>query len=231
MTKKVHNRIQHIANIYGKHPENLNEIFDAVKATVNESRAVAGLSWKVSYRNNVGNTHCAPIGKAQNWSSRDPNLPTGYPGFQGRVWVRFTNDSDKSGFGSDPFRNSLTYTGTGGFGGYGGPWEEFASKRYRAPKRFKQLAPEPQIYSWDYKFFLEDFPAFADGVGAEIIAHEEEEDRHAVWAKLNKQYYKRKEYVLTHTKTWQDPEQVTKDEEFLSLLIRKEERRYLIEEV
>jgi hypothetical protein len=67
----------------------------------------------VQYSNTVSNTHSAPKGKKTNWGGRNPDVPRGYPGYEGRI--EFQVSSRFSGFGSSFFSNVLRLnTGTGG---------------------------------------------------------------------------------------------------------------------
>jgi uncharacterized C2H2 Zn-finger protein len=66
----------------------------------------------IRHSNNVSNTHSAPKGKASNWGRRDPNLPTGYPGWEGRIEYQMSHSLP--GFSSDLLRGTGIYTGSGG---------------------------------------------------------------------------------------------------------------------
>lgn len=119
---------------------------------------VAGLKWSVRHNHSVSNSHDAPINGVTNWSRKD-GFPKGYPGWYGRVWVRYAEPIDC--FGSDPWQNTLTYPGTGGFGDYDGPFEAiYNAYLLEDPikRRSRKGFPEPQIYSWDWRFFDEDWP-------------------------------------------------------------------------
>lgn len=121
---------------------------------------IIGLHWKMDYKDVVSNTHAAPHNGKTNWGGRHKDLPRGYPGFEGRVWIRYRNEMSISG--SDPLRACLLYTGTGGFGTYEGPWAKLASELNKfvmdnmdtpTPTRKKDL---PFCYSWDARFFMAD---------------------------------------------------------------------------
>lgn len=85
------------------------------------------------YSDNCSNTHRAPHGKPTNWS-RDPSLPTGYPGYIGRIHIKIPNcEAPLTGDGIKACRKSSAYfdskpasavlsrlgfrTGSGGGGG------------------------------------------------------------------------------------------------------------------
>lgn len=138
----------------------LNDVAEHVIDIINrnlksEGAAVAGFAWDVRH-GDVSNSHDCPIDGVTNWG-RKANKPTSYPGWNGRVWIRYSKPIKS--FGSEPFRNTLTYTGTGGWGSYNGPWAAVSTARYKN----KDAYPEPQIYSWDYRFFDSDFPGLETG--------------------------------------------------------------------
>lgn len=65
------------------------------------------LRWEPS----ASNTHACPRGGTTNWARREPNKPTGYPGFTGHIEYQMSHDI---GFGSDVMRGLGIHTGTGG---------------------------------------------------------------------------------------------------------------------
>lgn len=65
----------------------------------------------VQWTANASNSHACPRGGVTNWGSREPNKPTGYPGFTGRIEYQLSHDI---GFGSDVVRGLGIHTGTGG---------------------------------------------------------------------------------------------------------------------
>lgn len=174
----THNYLQqHKDNILKHHPEpkSLDELAWIVIETINRHQRkerkkiltakVAGFAWNVTY-GNVSNSHQRPISGVENWGNRKEDAPTGYPGWNGRVWIRY--EEPYGSFGSDPFAATLTYPGTGGWGGYDGPWQGVSTARFARYRRYKNVPrdayPEPQIYSWDYKFFASDWPLLEDWV-------------------------------------------------------------------
>ena len=114
-----------------------------------------GLSWDVTHYNSVRCTHHAPAGHPINWGS-DHNLPIGYHGWYGRVWVRYSNENKS--LGCDPFPATLTHTGSGGWGGYDGPWQAIESAHFKRYRNNSKLA----LYSWDYSIFDLDWPEIID---------------------------------------------------------------------
>jgi hypothetical protein len=153
---------KYILDVFGHEPSTLNELGDCVRAVIDNEmdksgNRCVGLQWDIRYSDTVSNTHDAPMSGIINFGSRD-GKPTSYPGWLGRVWVRYA--IYPKSFGSDPFQRTLTYTGTGGFGSYSGPWERIAKTHYQRGmlKRQKLDYPEPAIFSWDYRIFADDWP-------------------------------------------------------------------------
>jgi len=146
-----------ICKIYGKEPENLNQVAEAVISTINhQGNRVLGFEWLISYNGNVSNTHSSPEGHPRNWGCK-PNLPLGYPGCRGRAWIRYEREPR---FGDNNFQKTNTHTGTGGGGRYDGPWAEIYSAWWGAHRRNSGKVEYPGIYlySWQYEFFTLDWP-------------------------------------------------------------------------
>lgn len=182
---------KYILDLFGREPATLDDLGDCVRAVIDNSGVrCVGLQWEVRYSDQVSNSHDAPLSGRTNFS-RKPELPIGYPGWVGRIWVRYA-EYPKS-FGSEPFDRTLTYTGTGGFGSYNGPWHRVASAHYlqRIYKKQKIDYPEPAIFSWDYRFFSDDWPA--------II----------IWSALTDNINRRHDYQ------WHDPEVWDQDQQFI----------------
>lgn len=161
---------------------------------------VVGFAWEVRY-GDVSNSHSCPIDGVENWGNRYAGEPTSYKGWNGRVWIRYSTDVNS--FGSDPMRSTLTYTGTGGIGGYSGPWETINSVVYHA--RMKDLGieyPTPVCYSWDYRFFASDWPLIA-----------EEYEKKIAWAELSNTAIP----DMRHKFEWNDPDVLAADNEFKRL--------------
>ena len=217
----IHIKKQYIVDVFGKEPETLDEVAHSVIAVANSyfkasslkpdatGASVSGFSWNITYNNKVSNSHNSPIGGKQNWGGRnkDTNVPTSYSGFSGRVWIRYNNKDriKTSCWGSDPLKSSLTYPGTGGYGSYNGPWENLNSAYFKkyGHKNGKEMN-KPDIYSWDYRFFLSDWPLIE-----EWIAHRE------LWSQLKSN----EDWRGNHQFTWHDPETAEKDDEFWNNLL------------
>ena len=195
-------------DVWGSEPQTLDELAQCVIAALNQqpiqrtrSRVrVLGLAWELRW-GMVSNSHYAPIAGVTNWSRRDPGLPTGYPGWTGRVWVRYATRINV--FGSDPFQYTLTYPGTGGWGAYSGPWSGLYHLWYTQTKESAQAYPEPQIYSWDYRIFGQDWPAVARSYEAQDT-----------WAALQGQTV----VHATHRFRWEDPSTNVRDQAFMDSL-------------
>jgi hypothetical protein len=160
---------------------------------------VLGLVWKIEEQRSVSNSHNRPINGVTNWRA-ELDKPKGYPGFYGRVWVRYSSTLD--GFGSDPFGNTFTHTGTGGFGAYDGIWKDVCSahwKRHGHRKLSKLDYPETQCYSWDYRFFLSDFPKLQETIEQEKLLKQIGEDHSPI----------------AHYFLWEDPVTVAADKAFI----------------
>lgn len=183
-------------------PATLDELAQFVILAIRKTGApITGLSWQIDFTPRVSNTHCCPIGEERNWYQTD-DKPKFFPGFVGRVWVRYDSEVKRNiSFGSSPFGSTLTYTGTGGFGAYDGPWKAIGSKVYRARLAGNQSIPEPRYFSWDYKIFLQDWPLLEDWIGQEQVMH--------VLAGTEGPKYR-------HHFLWEDPDMVEQDKKYLN---------------
>lgn len=203
-------RKQHILKVFGKEPSTPEELAQCIikviesqfNSSFGSSKAgkhykVLGLAWNITFSESVSNSHNAPEGYPTNWSSKK-SLPKGYPGWEGRVWIRYADHC--RGFGSDPFPATLSHTGTGGGGDYNGPWAKIANKVYKYNRQKKEkFHPEPALYSWDYKIFLNDWPELVKWV-----------EKQQIWAELSNTTWDR-----NHSFCWTDPDTIAADQEFL----------------
>jgi hypothetical protein len=205
-----------IIDCYGHEPTTLDELAYCVIANLNrfdgrnkEKCKVVGFSWDIT-RREVSNSHSAPLNGVENFMG-DKNRPTSYPGWSGRVWVRY--QSKITMFGSHPFRNTATHTGTGGFGSYSGPWEAISRQFYE--NKINNIAvtgvkiPEPQVYSWDYKIFAADWPL----VDQNFI---DTYSKHHAWAVLNNQRVDQS--ITKHRFLWEDPETKAADQAYMEFV-------------
>lgn len=206
---------QYILDAYGHEPNSLDDLARCVIAVIEHqmntdgfSRSrrvkqdpykVLGFAWNIQYTDMVSNSHSAPVGYPQNWRG-EPNLPKGYPGWNGRVWIRYADPCRN--FGSTPFSKTLTYTGTGGAGGYGGPWEAVSACRFQryGYRSEKNRYPEIHCYSWDYRFYEHDWPELSTWV-----------EKQKILSVLSEKPWQR-----GHTFVWIDEETLAKDREFMA---------------
>lgn len=79
-----------------------------------------------------------------------------FPGWVGRVWVRFSAHSDIDGDVSRYLRSADLHTGTRDFGAYNGPWTSLYHLWHQNRDVLKDW-PEPRFYSWDCRLFYDDF--------------------------------------------------------------------------
>lgn len=207
----------HAQTIYGDEPATLDELGHALIKMINANdiptpwgkkktaRATCvGLEWDIKWTDRVPSGYDAPEGCKPGWLSRNDGLEStqNYPGWVGRVWVRYANEKSRGfGFGSDPFNNTLTYTGTGGFGSYDGPWNRILKVRYHNHRTYPY--PEPNVYSWDFRIFAQDWP---------LIAEEFDKDR--AWHILSG-----KPWIHSkHSFSWNDLEQEQRDQEYMTMV-------------
>lgn len=189
----------------GEYPESMGEVAECVIEHLRKTSTVVGFAWNMIKSENVSNSHHCPHNGVRNWARRDAGLPNGYPGWTGRVWVRY-GETPKM-FGSDPFRGSRTFPGTGGFGDYGGPWKSinhisFLTRINKIKTKYDVIA-----YSWDYIFYDADWPG---------LAKSQEEDK--AWDILKG--VKRK---VTHQFRYIDSEVERMDDEFIKKYTNLEE--------
>ena len=121
-----------------------------------------GLALDMEWRADVGNTHECPHNGVQNWGRRNPDAPTSYPGWVGRVWLRLSRQT--SGFASDCLAGTGLYTGSGGGGSYDGVYRTIMSAWYSHKTHLNNdpKFPEPKVYSWDARMFDADWPGLAN---------------------------------------------------------------------
>ena len=208
-----------ILKIFGKEPESLDELARCVIAVINSqpnrdpwhkprknskpreynNHEVVSFAWEMSYSDKVSNTHSAPEGYPQNWGC-EPELPHGYPGWTGRVWIRYREDP-YSFSASGAFEKTLTFTGTGGGGSYDGPSAAISSARFHryGHSRPKNAYPEIHCFSWDYRFYDLDWPELATWV-----------EKMKMWAELSGQ-----KWTARHRFDWANPDVIAEDNAFM----------------
>lgn len=183
---------------YSAEPTTLNELAQVVIDTINRTLHIkghpytlVGFAWQINHCN-VSTSHNQPIDIDRNFET-----PRHCPGWYGRLWVRFS--SYTSCPGSSLVSPSLTYTGTGGYGHYAGPWKDVANTHF---KHYGNGLTGPSLYSWDYRFFDSDWPLIN-----EVLTFE----KNRVWSTLKNQ----RPLQPGHKFEWLCPDVKAADEEFL----------------
>jgi hypothetical protein len=206
---KLHRKMLAVRKIYGRLPTDMDDLGHCVRAVLNAQPAstnmyakpikVIGLHWDVEHRALISNTHECPLDGVTNWGGDRPGAPRGYPGWQGRVWVRYADPIDS--FGNSPWDATVTHPGTGGWGSYEGVWKNICGKHYQVFGGNRKMAtyPQPQCYSWDFKIFDQDWECIP---------------REITWVLLNS-VNPVPGSKMTHKFDWDDPHTVKWDKEFM----------------
>lgn len=206
---------EHILNLFGKEPETFDEFADCFKLVVNSTQAspwvssrhkntqpvyhkLIGLCWRIEYTPLVSNSHSAPLNGTINWFRNDDSSPKGYPGFVGRIWVRFKQQPISS---SDIIIPTLTHTGSGGAGSYNGIWDNVSIAHHKL-YGYKQPSTRPHCYSWDWKFFLSDWPGMEKFLQPIIDEYEKQRN----WSILKNPGAVVKRFKFEHEYEWTDPD-------------------------
>lgn len=150
-----------LQDLFDKHgePSTINGIGNFILKACGDK--LVGLQLDMRFIESVSNTHHAPIGKPRNWHS-NPELPKGYPGYYGRIWLRASDTVPHNAFHCSDMLSSSSCAigniGDGGYGPYGGMWENVYNTAYRLQRKNIE-AKSPRCYSYDYRIFVEDFPS------------------------------------------------------------------------
>lgn len=217
----MHRQQEQLVKAYGKQPSTATEVAEAMVATLLTKHGLLGFAWNVKYSSKVSNSHDCPLDGVSNWCSQYHDKPTSYPGYEGRVWVRFDGNHPERHFSAhDALDEVMGYPGTGGGGGYDGPWEALNAAVFKMyghnRKEYDNPYPRPDIYSWDFRFFLMDFPELEKAVTEEIT-----------WRAIKGNTKFQDASVFE----WQDPVVAAADEEFMAAsryeFKRRTERRIL----
>jgi len=195
----------------------MDELAYRVILEVSKTNKVVGLVWELTWDNSVSNSHHAPQGYKTNWAGKAKHtngtpVPRGYPGWYGRVWIRYTEEPESFDAGRNLERFRV-YPGTGGFGSYNGIWEKICHARFKARKS------HPPCYSWDCKIFTYDFPnctEIAEHEAAHAAALEEYEKQKA-WGLLQNHYIAPFHFAsLKHRFEWTEPTTAAEDAAFIA---------------
>jgi len=201
-------KIQSLVDQFGE-PTTLDELATTVIKLINyklelDNNRVIGFSWNIHYNQSVSNSHSHPVFGVGNWS-RDSTKPVGYPGYQGRVWIRY--EKSPKCIGSDYFILSKTHPGSGGSGYYNGPWTKICEKYYRKYGHKSTVEyPSPITYSWDYQIYLEDWILLDECL-------KKEREQATILGALKGSRIDSK--YRSHLFLWTDPEVAHADEEFI----------------
>jgi hypothetical protein len=208
----MHRIKKNILELCGKEPETLDELAECVIKIINtrpdgrsgKKLKVVGFAWDLTYSRLVSNTHHCPLNGKTNWAYRNKDVPRGYPGWVGRVWIRYS-EMASSFSGSDAFYCTATHTGTGGGGSYGGIWGPVCEARWKmyGYDTDTKLFPRPECFSWDYRIFADDWPLLAA-----------DHEAMAILSTLNGG----SNSPGTHHYCWEDPTVKARDSEFLELV-------------
>lgn len=215
MTKPIRSNI---LKVFGKDPESMDELAQCIIAVIEnqfngssksaKKYKVLGFAWDLRHSMCVSNTHSSPEGHPQNFRV-DSNLPKGYPGWSGRVWIRYQDECKD--WADSPFKETLTHTGTGGAGSYNGPWSTVSAARWQRfglDRKFEKYYPYINCYSWDYRIYDLDWPAI-----------EKWKEEMMFLGNL-----KGEPWEYTHKYNWTDPETLEADATFISGQINPEAR-------
>lgn len=132
------------------------------------------LDFDFGYSKLCSNSHHAPINGVTNWYRKD-DLPMGYPGLNGHVRYSVIWDKKFSGLypcGSDMWDAIRIKTGTGGGGGMTLLHDDVYC----------------QAFSYDYRLFLDDWPAMRDAFEAAQVMRELIDDHRSVVNIVNEMY-------------------------------------------
>lgn len=203
---------QAIIDRYGKEPSTMDELAECVLMTIQHKtkKKCVGFQWEVEYDRKVRNSHSAPQSGVVNWTA-DDDKPTRYRGFSGRVWIRYKNDSVR--FGSDGLSGTLIYSGTGGFGSYNGPWTRVSSAYHHEVYLVgeKSWFTEPQIYSFDLKIWLDDWPLIRDY----FDEFDRMNDQRRLMSVLRNNFAPHKDEVFRHFFLWEEKKTLENDIKFI----------------
>lgn len=135
-------------------------------ADSSQGNQLLGFFWYIRSFHNISNHSYAPVGHSTNPGGRDLNMPTGFPGWYGKMTLRFRHKVWL--WGSNMMNNTLIHTST----------SDRTIKRFPdKTKNKKDENYEIEFYNWKINFFNSDFPnldmeqAFAKLKGETITAH------------------------------------------------------------
>lgn len=138
----------------------VSSLLDLCKDFLNHHPDCLYLVLDIVYYDYVSCTHSAPKDKPTNWYGKN-NLPTGYPGFKGRVWWGYVNG--KNDYRWKDLSQFCIHTGTGGYGLYGleqYAWHGIPKQVFHEHLMTDRKRSKSFLYplSTDVKIFVDDFP-------------------------------------------------------------------------
>jgi len=201
-------------------PKTLDEIGPYFIEQMNKlGPEVVGLSWNVRWSNRVSNTHRAPKGYKTNFGFL-PTLPTGFPGWEGRVWIRFKDRPDFMGLSNMMGENGI-HPGSGGGGAYDGPWAKIGHAAYLAGLKYDE---QPHCFSWDAKIFDLDWES-VDSIRINKQEYERQYSEYSIaktWAILQGNYSPPFNFKApSHKFEWTDPVTLIEDKKFIATNVLK----------
>jgi hypothetical protein len=113
---------------------------------------------QLKYSDAVSNQHNAPAGYDTNWGGQTNGTPTGYAGWQGKIWIGLSKPLKRKGISDSPIASLKEigiYTGKGGGGVTTNIPQFIKDKLVPGTKITDYCKP----WSWDIKLFLNDFPS------------------------------------------------------------------------
>ena len=142
-------------------------------------------------------------------------MPTGYPGWYGRVWVRFEEYPDFMRL-SNILSSYGIHPGTGGEGAYNGIWSEVCHAAHILNMSHNE---KPHCFSWDCTIFDEDWPGLVerDIYSSRRAEAKEQFDKELSWKILSGRGLQNTFHFpsLMHKYEWTDPAQIEKDRELI----------------
>jgi hypothetical protein len=153
----------------------IRAVYDWIDTKLPADNNILALGFNVRYTEKVSNTHSAPWNGQTNWDGKKPDVPRGYPGFAGRVWIVFRTGKFHDSFGSELPNQTRLFTGTGGYGDYDNPL-----LRGMTSEQVREVYPDFYPLSWDGRFYMDDWPELKMG---QVLER---------WTPLQQQFYLQK---------------------------------------
>ena len=153
----------------------IRAVYDWIDTKLPADNNILALGFNGRYSIIVSHTHYAPWNGKTNWDGKKPDVPRGYPGFAGRVWIVFRTGKFYDSFGSHLPNQTRLFTGTGGYGDYDNPL-----LRGMTSEQIREVYPDFYPLSWDGRFYMDDWPELKMG---QVLER---------WTPLQQQFYLQK---------------------------------------